>query len=441
MGTVIGIRREDKNEWERRTPLVPADVADLVRDRGLEFIVQPSPIRVHADEDFAAAGASVDEDLSAADVVLAVKEIPVAGIHPRKTYVFFSHTVKGQAYNMPMLQHVLDVGATLIDYERISDEQNRRLIFFSVHAGYAGMIESLRALGLRQAHLGRPAPLAEVRHAFQYPSLAAAEAHLAEIGERMAAAAAGSQDPPLVIGIAGYGNVARGCRHILEALPVREITPAELPDLAGRPAAETGPILAVVFREEHMVEPRSADAQFVLQDYYQRPQNYRGVFERHLPFLDVLMNTIYWEERYPRLVTRKWVKEAWHGGAEPRLQVIGDISCDIDGSIEITRKAPPPDNPCYVYDPAGGDLHDGVEGRGPVVMSVDNLPCELPRESSAHFSAVLRDMVPALARADFTRDLASLDLPPHLKKAVIAHRGELAPAYGYLKEFLDRNGR
>jgi len=153
------------------------------------------------------------------------------------------------------------------------------------------------------------------------------------------------------------------------------------------------------------------------------------------------MNTIYWEERYPRLVTRKWVKHAWHGDTAPRLQVIGDISCDIDGSIEVTGKATTPDNPCYVHDAATGELHDGVEGHGPVVMSVDNLPCELPRESSEHFSAVLRDMVPALAAADFRRDLAMLDLPPHLKKAVIAHRGELAPAYAYLKEVLDRGGR
>lgn len=439
MAVTIGIRREDKNEWERRVPLVPADVADLVRDHGLEFVVQPSPIRVFADADFAAAGAAVERDLSSADIVLAVKEMPVDELAGRKVYVFFSHTVKGQARNMPMLRHILDAGATLIDYERIADEQNRRLIFFSLHAGYAGMIESLRALGLRLQHLGRETPLAELRHAWQYPNLGAAEAHLRELGETVAARGLGGDGRPAVVGIAGYGNVARGCRHILEWLPVREVSPGELPAAAVDPAA--GPLLQVVFREEHMVEPRAAEAHFVLQDYYQRPANYRGIFERHLPYLDLLVNTIYWEDRYPRLVTRKWVKQAWQGGTRPRLQVIGDISCDIDGSIEITRKAPAPDNPCYVYEAATGELRDGVEGDGPVVMSVDNLPCELPRESSEHFSRVLRTMVPALARADFTRDFAGLDLPPHLKKAVIAHRGELAPAYTYLKEVLERSAR
>ena len=441
MGTVVGIRREDKNEWERRVPLVPADVADLVRDRGLEFVVQPSPIRVFPDADYAAAGAGVDEDLAPAGVVLAVKEIPVAELRPGRVYVFFSHTIKGQAHNMPMLRHILETGATLIDYERIADEQNRRLIFFSQHAGYAGMIESLRCLGLRLEHLGRRTPLAEVQPAWRYPTLDAARTHLRELGGRIADEGPGGDGRPVVVGIAGYGNVARGCQEILDCLPVREIGVGELPELAHAEAATAGPLLKVVFREEDMVEPKAAEAHFVLQDYYQRPENYRGVFERHLPHLDLLVNTIYWEDRYPRLVTRRWTKAAWQGEGRPRLQVIGDISCDIGGSIELTQKAPSPDQPCYVYEAATGRLHDGVAGEGPVVMSVDNLPCELPRESSEHFSAVLRDMVPALATADFGRPFAELDLPPYLKKAVIAHRGELTPPYAYLREVLDRGAR
>ena len=439
MTAIIGIRREDKNKWERRVPLVPADVADLGKRLGVGFIVQPSPIRVFGDQEYAAAGATVAEDLAPAGVVLAVKEIPLHELRPRTAYLFFSHTIKGQARNMPMLRHILDVGATLIDYERISDEQNRRLIFFSLHAGYAGMIESLRCLGLRLAELGRMTPLAEVKHAWQYDDLAAAEAHLRSLGAKIAAGGLGGE-LPLVLGIAGYGNVAKGCRRVLEWLPVREVAPADLPTAAADTAA-AGQLLNVVFREEDMVEPKAAEAHFVLQDYYQRPANYRGVFERHLPHLDLLMNTIYWEERYPRLVTKKWAKTAWGGGRSPRLQVIGDISCDIGGSIELTQKSPTPDNPCYVYEAATGELKDGVAGDGPVVMSVDNLPCELPREASQHFSTVLREMVPALATADFGRDLAGLDLPPHLKKAVIAHRGELAPAFTYLKEVLDRGAR
>jgi len=151
-----------------------------------------------------------------------------------------------------------------------------------------------------------------------------------------------------------------------------------------------------------------------------------------------LMNTIYWEARYPRLVTKKWAQTHYGPGKRPRLQVIGDISCDIEGSVELTLKATMPDQPCFVFDPQTGKVNHGIKGDGPVIMAVDNLPCELPRESSEHFSTVLRDMVPALGQTDFRSDFEGLHLPPHLKKAVITHRGELTPNYRYLKEALGK---
>lgn len=438
MGLTIGIRREDKNEWERRVPLVPADLADLKRDHDIAFLVQPSGIRVFGDEEYRQAGVTVGEDLAAADVVFAVKEIPVALLTGRRVFVYFSHTVKGQAYNMAMLKHLLDQGATLIDYEKIADEKNRRLIFFSLHAGYAGMIESLVCLGRRFAWQGKQTPLLEIKHAYQYSGLEEATAHLRKIGERIAETGLGDHRMPVIIGLAGYGNVSKGCQELLECLPVRRVEVSELEAVAAAGVAEVGPLVSVVFKEEDMVRPRFEGAHFVLQDYYQRPENYRGVFEDYLPHLDVLMNTIYWNNQYPRLVTRKWVKGNYGPQRQPRLQVIGDISCDIEGGVEVTMKAPQPDNPCFVYEAATGKVIDGVAGDGPVVMSVDNLPCELPREASLHFSRILRDMVPAFAKADWKVDYESLNLPPYLKKAVITHQGQLTPDYRYLQSFLDK---
>ncbi len=438
MDVTIGIRREDKNEWERRVPLVPSDVADLMRDNDLDFIVQPSPIRVFTDEDFSAAGVTVAEDISTADIVVAVKEVPISMVQEKTVYLCFSHTIKGQAYNMPLLRRFLDTGATLIDYERIADEQNRRLIFFSLHAGYAGAIETLVALGQRLKTQGTETPLLDIKHAYEYNSLVEAQNHLRQIGARIASEGMGPLQEPVIIGVAGYGNVAKGCAAILSCLPVREIAVSELAAAGQGSVQEYGPLLQVVFKEGDMVEPRSSEAQFVLQDYYQRPENYRGVFAGYLPDLDALLNTIYWTEDYPRLVTKKWVKANYGEGKSPRLKVIGDISCDIEGSIEVTLKAPMPEAPCYVYDPETGGVTDGVEGNGPVIMSVDNLPCELPRESSEHFSSVLRDLVPALGQADFRSDFGGLHLPSHLKKAVITHRGELTPNYRYLQEYLDK---
>ncbi|RKZ91112.1 MAG: hypothetical protein DRQ40_10260 [Gammaproteobacteria bacterium] len=438
MGATIGIRREDKNKWERRVPLVPADLAELQRNHDLDFIVQPSPIRVFTDADYVGAGIKVQEDLTAADVVVAVKEVPIDMVQEKTVYLCFSHTIKGQDYNMPLLQRCLDVGATLIDYERIADEQNRRLIFFSLHAGYAGAIETLVALGSRLEQQGLTTPLLDIKHAYEYASLIEAENHLRRIGERIKVEGLGPMQEPLIIGVAGYGNVAKGCDAILSCLPVREVPVADLAAAAKGSTKDYGPLVKVVFKEKDLVETRSNEAQFVLQDYYQRPENYRSVFERYLPHLDILLNTIYWTSDYPRLVTRKWVKANYGPRKTPRLKVIGDISCDIEGSIEVTLKAPMPEAPCYVYDPESGEVTDGTAGVGPVIMSVDNLPCELPRESSEHFSTVLREMIPALGQADFAGDFESLHLPSHLKKAVITHRGGLTPAYRYLQEYLDK---
>ncbi len=438
MGVTIGIRREDKNKWERRVPLIPGDIETLRARHDLAFVVQPSPIRVYGDEEYVAAGAEVGEDLTRAGIVVAVKEVPLDLLQARTAYLFFSHTVKGQRYNMPLLQRILDVGATLIDYERIVNEQNRRLIFFSLHAGYAGMVETLAALGRRLAAQGRPTPLQEIRPAHSYENLDSMKAHLGAIGARLAAEDDGA---PIIIGMAGYGNVAAGCREMLACLPIREIRVEELPAAAAADRATMGPLVLVTFREEHMVEPRSAEAHFVLQDYYQRPENYRGVFERHLPHLDVLVNSIYWDTPYPRLLTRKWARANWGPGKQPRLQVVGDISCDLEGAIELTTRPTMPDEPCYVAVPDSGEILPGVEGPGPAIMAVDNLPCEVPRESSEYFSRVLSEMIPALARADFRVGFESLLLPPHLKKAVIAHRGALAPDYRYLQEYLDRSRR
>jgi saccharopine dehydrogenase (NAD+, L-lysine-forming) len=149
MPHIIGIRREDKNRWERRVPLVPADLGRLVREEGLEFVVQPSSIRTYKDEHFTGVGCRVEEDLSPAKVVFAVKEIPLDLLEPETAYVFFSHVIKGQSYNMPLLQRLLDLRCTLIDYEKIADDRGRRLVFFGRQAGQAGMIETLYALDRR----------------------------------------------------------------------------------------------------------------------------------------------------------------------------------------------------------------------------------------------------------------------------------------------------
>ena len=418
-------------------PLIPADAADLQRRLGLAFIVQPSEIRVYPDQAYRDAGIAVAEDLRPADLVLAVKEIPTHLILPNRIYVFFAHVAKGQPHNMPMLRRLMESGCSMVDYEKVADDQKRRLIFFGRHAGYAGMIQTLRGIGLRLAAMGIQTPLAEVRHAFDYDDLTAARSHLRALRDDIARSGLPAELPQLVFGFSGYGNVSSGAQDVLECMQPAQIAAADLPGLASSPSARAPRLVKVVFREEDMVRPGDPGRTFDLQEYYEHPERYVACFDRHLPYLDVLVNAIYWEPRYPRLVTRAWAQKNYRPGARPRLKVIGDISCDIEGSIEMTVKVTEPDNPFFVYLPQADTIRDGVQGDGPVIMAVDNLPCEIPRESSQYFSSVLRDMVQPMTAADWKADFENLNLPSYLKRAVIVHKGELTPSYRYLHKHLE----
>ena len=432
----IGIRREDKDPWEARVPLVPDDVARLTRSGTAELILQPSPQRVFTAHEYVRAGARLDEDLSACDIVLAVKEIPRELLAPGKTYAFFSHTIKGQPYNMDMLRRLMELECQLVDYERITDERGRRLIFFSRFAGLAGAIDTLWALGRRLEWEGlTPNPFAALEQTHRYPTLAAALAAVREVGARIARDGLPAQLCPCVVGITGYGNVSLGAQEVLDALGAVAVAPADLDGLFAGPAARRA-VHTVVFAEHDMVARRDASAPFELDEYLQRPELYEGVFERRLPRLSVLLNCVFWDAPYPRLVTKAAVRRLYDAAAPPLLRVIGDVSCDIEGSVELTVKETHIDAPVYVYDPEAGGIADGVAGRGPVVLAVGNLPCELSRESSEAFSAALSPFVPALAATDFSASYARLRLPPELHRALILHHGEFTPGYEYMREFV-----
>ncbi len=433
----IGIRREDKNEWERRSPLIPGDVGLLKRESGIDFSLQPSGIRAFRDAEYLAVGAQIDEQLSGCSVILGIKEMPADFFIRGNTYVFFAHVIKGQPYNMPMLKRLMEIECNLIDYERITDDDGRRLVFFGNEAGQAGMIDTLWALGQKVRAEGTENPFTGLRKAVEYSRLTAIEPVLETMSDDIARNGVPPEIHPVVFGFAGYGNVSIGAQGILDHLPVLEISPRELLDPPSGLMDSPNRVYKVVFKEEHMVEPVDSSHPFELQDYYDHPEHYRGVFPKYVPHLTVLMNCIYWSEKYPRLVTKEQVKKLY-SDERPKLRVIGDISCDIEGAIEVTTKVTDSGNPVFVYDVDTGEAVDGVEGNGPVILAVDNLPAELPRESSSRFSSTLRPFIPKLAIANFSLDFDDINLPDSIRKAMICYHGELTPDYEYLHEFIDR---
>lgn len=435
----VGIRREDKNPWERRAPLTPSQAARLIESHKLDIYVQPSTQRVFPDAAYRQAGAMVEEDLSSCSVILGVKEIPRDFFYKAKTYLFFSHTIKGQPYNMPMLSAMMAMGCQLIDYERIVDETGKRLVLFGRHAGLAGMIESLHALGKRLTAEGLADdanPFAEIKQPYLYKELEEAKAHLREIAKNIRSKGLPTSLTPLVVAFLGYGNVANGAMEILDCLPCVEVQPEDLKDLAERDNIKHV-IFKVVFREEDTVEPIDTSKGFSLDEYYRHPDRYLANFSRFLPHLTVLINAIYWDQRFPVLVDAHHLKELFAGPQRPALRVIGDITCDIEGSIAVTRKATLPDNPCYVYDAIEGCIGDGVSNlRGPVIMAVDILPTEFPVEASDHFGNALLPFLPALASCNFSSSFERLNLPEPIKRAMILHQGKLTADYKYLEKYV-----
>lgn len=436
MKTRVGIRREDKS-FELRTPLVPDDVQYLAEQHGLEFVVESSHQRGFREANYKQVGARIG-NIRGSDVpvVFGLKEIPHTEFEPGKVYLFFAHVIKGQPQNMSMLRRIMNVGATLIDYERIVEVQSgKRLIFFGNWAGYAGMAEALRALGQKLAAEGiKPNPFVKLRPTFKYDGLKELEKAIREVGESIKKEGIPAALAPFVVGFIGYGNTSKGAQTIFDVLPHREISPADLTTLT----PDRHLLYKVVFREEHTVRPSEPGKGFDLQDYYAHGKaKYDAQFSQYLPYLTVIMNCIYWSDKQPRMVTRSDVRELWkQAQGKPRLRVIGDISCDIEGAIELTTEATKPDQPFFTYDPVAGKNALGVAKQGIVVMAVDNLPTELPRESSTSFSQTLSQFVPAIAKADYTVPFEKLALPPEVKKAVIVYRGKLTPEYEYLREHL-----
>ncbi len=434
MSKILGIIRETKNEWERRTPLVPDDIKDLLKHLPIKIYVQPSDLRIYNEQQYQQSGAEISMDLSKADIILGIKEIKIPDLLPDKIYLFFSHTIKGQDYNMPMLEKILDLKCTLLDYEKIMNASGQRLIYFSLHAGLAGIVETLWAYGQILNRKGIDNPFADIKQTYRYNSLDEIKKTFRTVAECIRTDGLPTAVCPLVIGITGYGNVARGVRELVDILPFAEIDPGELHILSRN--YDRRKIYISVFKEEHMVEPVTEGAQFELQDYYDNPDKYRSRFRSYLPYLNILVNATYWDTPYPRHITKSELRELYQSGKISSLAVIGDISCDIEGGVEITFKATEPGKPVYTYDPLMNRYTDGLSDNGIVVMAVDNLPSELPKEASEYFSGILKTLVPDLVHADFTVKFENLDLPPSLKDAIIVYRGAFTPGYTYLQEYL-----
>ncbi|XP_020269569.1 alpha-aminoadipic semialdehyde synthase [Asparagus officinalis] len=436
---VVGILSESCNVWERRAPLTPAHCARLllsVNGNGVDrIIIQPSTKRIYYDSQYEDVGCEISDDLSECGLILGVKQPKLEMILPDRAYAFFSHTHKAQSENMPLLDKILSERVSLYDYERIIGDDGRRLLAFGKFAGRAGFIDFLHGLGKRYLHLGYSTPFLSLGASYMYTSLAAAKAAIIAVGEEIATLGLPSGISPVVFVFTGTGNVSQGAQEIFKLLPHTFVDACKLPELVeqagnhSQRSQKTRRVFQVygcVVTCEDMVIPKDSGRNFDKEDYYEHPEHYIPVFhDKVAPYASVIVNCMYWEKKYPRLLSAQQLQELMKKGSP--LVGISDITCDIGGSIEFVNRNTYIDKPFFRYDPFTDSYHDDMEGDGIICLAVDILPTEFSREASQHFGDILSQFIGSLASTKNIREL-----PPHLRAACIAHEGALTSMYSYI---------
>ncbi|KAI3920699.1 hypothetical protein MKW92_021060 [Papaver armeniacum] len=436
---VVGILSESRNKWERRAPLTPSQCARLlhghVEESGVtRIIVQPSTKRIHHDALYEDVGCEISENLSECGLILGIKQPKLEMIFPDKAYAFFSHTHKAQKENMPLLDKILAEKASLFDYELIAGDHGKRLHGLGKFAGRAGVIDFLHGLGIRYLSMGCSTPFLSLGASYMYPSLAAAKAAVSFVGEEIATQGLPSEICPLVFIFTGDGNVCQGAQEIFKLLPHTFVDPVRLSEISqgGDLARSTSTSKRVyqvdgcVVTSRDMVEHKDPTRTFHKADYYAHPEDYNPIFHEQIaPYASVIVNCMYWEKRFPRLLSTKQLRELKENGCP--LVGIADITCDIGGSIEFINQTTQIERPFFRYDPHSNSYHEDLEGKGVICLAVDILPTEFAKEYSEHFGDILSEFVGNLA---YAKDVS--ELPSQLRKACIASEGALTSLYEYI---------
>lgn len=437
---VIGILAESCDKWERRAPLTPSHCARLLhsgRERTgvARIVVQPSTKRIHHVSQYEDVGCEISDDLSECSLILGVKHPKLEMILPDRAYAFFSHTHKAQKESMPMLDKIISERVSLFDYELIVGDHGERLLAFGKYAGRAGLIDFLRGLGWRYLSLGYSTPFLSLGASYMYPSLAAAKAAVISVGEEIATLGLPSGICPLIFVFTGSGNVSLGAQEIFKLLPHTFVDQSRLPELfegkdlsqRARTSKRVFQVYGCVVTSQDMVEHKDSTKVFDKADYYAHPEHYNPVFhEKIAPYASVIVNCMYWEKRFPRLLSTDQLQDVMRKGCP--LVGVCDITCDVGGSIEFVNQTTSIDSPFFRYDPSNDSYYHDMEGSGVICSAVDILPTEFAKEASQHFGDILSQFVGSLASAtDITK------LPAHLKRACIAHGGALTSLYEYIQ--------
>ncbi|CAL2075537.1 saccharopine dehydrogenase (NAD+, L-lysine forming) [Tenacibaculum sp. 190524A05c] len=399
----FGIIKERKNPPDKRVVFSPEKLKEFkTKFPQAEIVVESSDIRVFKDEEYAAAGFEVTNDLTDCDVLLGVKEVPVDNLIPNKKYFFFSHTIKKQPYNRKLLQAMLAKNIEMYDHETIIKANGARLIGFGRYAGLVGAYNGIRAIGLKEGSFALP----------KVETLADLDEVKSELDK--------IQLPNIKILLSGTGKVAKGAQEILDHLQIKQVS-----DALYLTSKFTEPVYCLV---DVMEYAKRKDGKVGDKfEFYKDPTGYESNFMPYAKETDFFIAGHFYGDGAPYLFTREDVKSS-----DFNIKYVADISCDVDGPVATTLRASTIADPIYGYDAMSESEVDYKDDNAIVVMAVDNLPCELPKDASEGFGDMFLDhVIPAFYNNDKDGILE--------RAKMTTDTGELTERYLYLQDYVEGN--
>ncbi len=391
--------KERKTPPDRRVVFSPEKLIEVVQKfPEASFKIESSEVRIFTDEQYREAGFEVSKDVSDCDVMLGVKEVPIPYLIPNKKYFFFSHTIKKQPYNRDLLREILKNNIELYDHEVIVKTNGHRLIGFGRYAGLVGAYNGFRVLGLRDDLFDLP----------KVESLPNLESMLAELDKITL--------PPLKIVLTGSGKVAHGAREILDHLKIKQ---AGTQEYLNKDFDESVYCLIDVMDYNKRRDGEKGSN----QDFYDHPENYKSDFMKFARVSNMFIAGHFYGDGSPQFFTKEDCKLS-----DFKIDLIADISCDINGPIASTIRPSTIAEPFYGYDAENEREVDFRHEGAITVMAVDNLPCELPKDASEGFGEMfLEHVIPAF----FNGDKDGI-----LERARMTRDGELTERFKYLHNYV-----
>ena len=403
--TNIGIIRESRND-ENRTPLVPEHIKKYKESNpNINFIIQPSNSRCFSDEEYELCGAKINENLNECSIIFGVKEIDPNILINNRTYLFFSHTFKInkqqkniEKHKKDLLLSILNKKIKLIDYENIRGKNGTRCLGFGRFAGIVGCYNTLNLL---LKVLGKQS---------------LASAYKINDYERLVLNLKNLYFPKTKILVTGDGRVSKGVIELLNQTNIKAVSKKDFLE-----KKFDQPIFCNLETKDYVTNNSSTD--FSLEHFINNPQDYSSSALQYLKETNILISAHYWDPSSPKIFENEDLKDLQN------LKIVGDITCDINGSVPTTIRSTTIEEPNYWIERYNlkeiDENNDGI-----AVMAVDNLPSELPRDSSTEFSeGIINEVLPFLLKEDDGRIL----------NGTITTDGSFLEKYNYLNDYIRIN--